>query len=296
FEFAAFENPRLIPKLVLVAQRVRSWIEPLLYRNLSIVHDEFRRDEAVDVIRISTSNCLKVLDSKPTSFLHDHVRTLALTRVPSDSAALILSRCTGVLCLAMFQTAPPNLSMLPLVAAMALRYISADVDRLFGLPGIDFGHSIFASLSHLDLFEAPASESWPTDICRLPRLTHLSFNLDDTHRQNIGFTSFRTILTDCKSLEVLVLIFSEESDQEDFDQHQYFSLDSRSVTMVVNEFLEDWERGATGGVDYWVRAEIFIEKRRSGEIKGLPIVVENERIDTADPPYPVALIDEQHDC
>ncbi|KAJ6501849.1 hypothetical protein C8R45DRAFT_974491 [Mycena sanguinolenta] len=274
FEFAAFTNLRTIPILVLVAQCVRSWIEPLLYRNLSVFDDDdrFRRGDGANVIRISTTDCLKVMESKSASFFHDHVRHLALTNVPSNAGALIILRCSGALGLAIFQTAP-NSTWLPAIAAMGPLQISVDINPLFGYYGVDFHHHVFARLSHLDLFEVPASKSWVTDICDLPHLTHLSFNFEAENRTNIDPTACRLILAECKTLEALILIFSDALDREEYDGCQFFSDDPRSVTMVVDAFLEDWERGATGRDDYWARAEKFIRKRQSGEIKGPELVI-----------------------
>ncbi|KAF7364064.1 hypothetical protein MSAN_01065200 [Mycena sanguinolenta] len=271
FEFAACSNVRFIPVLVLVAKRVRSWIEPLLYRTLSIAGDIHVGDSA-DVIRISTSDCFKILESKPASFFHNHVRHLAFTRVQSHAVASILSQCSGAFRLALFQTGTPNSSSwLPSIEAMSLLQISANVNRLFGNSGVDFHHDAFARLTHLDLFEVPVSENWATDLCRLPRLTHLSFNFDTDDGENIDATACRIILGGCKSLGALVLIFEEDIHREEFesvDGCPYFSDDPRSVTMVAGAFLDDWERGATGQDDYWAKAEMFIQKRRSGEIKG----------------------------
>ncbi|KAF7364066.1 hypothetical protein MSAN_01065400 [Mycena sanguinolenta] len=269
FEFLACSNIRSIPVLVLVAQRVRNWIEPLLYRNLSVVNDNdrFRHGNAGDVIRISTSDCLKVLESKSASFFRDHVRNLAFTNVPSDAGALIVLRCSRALSLAIFQTTP-NPSWLPAIAEMGLLQVSLDINPLFGHSRIDFHHRAFARLSHLDLFELPASKGWVSDICGLPRLTHLSFNFDAGDGENIDSTACCQILAECESLEALIFIFSDAFDREEYDDCQYFSDDPRSVTMVVYAFLEDWERGATRRDDYWARAEMFIRRRRSGEIEG----------------------------
>ncbi|KAF7341113.1 hypothetical protein MVEN_01845500 [Mycena venus] len=265
FEFSALSNPRSIHKLLLVARRVKIWIEPLLYRNLSVVRNSFRCDGAVDLIRISTDNCLKLLDVKPA--ILDHVRNLALTNVPGSDIGRILSGCRRVESLALFQT-DPEPSWLPFITAMPLRQLSANVDPLFGRPGVDLGHSLFAQLTHLDFFETPVSDDWVTGVCRLPCLTHLSFTFEAPG--DIATVPFPQILASCTSLKVLIVFFSSEHDRERFDQWQYFCDDPRSVTMVVDDFLEDWERGATGALagDYWIKAERFIQKRRSGEIKG----------------------------
>ncbi|KAJ7319357.1 hypothetical protein DFH08DRAFT_942291 [Mycena albidolilacea] len=114
-------------------------------------------------------------------------------------------------------------------------------------------HAVLTGLTHLDMFETSLSENWATDICSLPRLTHLSFNTDDVE-PFAPETQIRYILANSKSLEAF-----------------YFSDDPRSVVMSVADsgYLVDWERGGTEGDDYWIQAEIFIQKRRSGEIKGL---------------------------
>ncbi|KAJ6501848.1 hypothetical protein C8R45DRAFT_1189617 [Mycena sanguinolenta] len=246
-------------------------IEPLLYRNLSVFNDDdrFRHRHGVDVIRISVADCLKVLESRSASFFHDHVRHLALTNVPENTTALILPRCSGAFRLAIFQISPDP-SWVPMIATMGLQHISVDINPLFGDSEVDLHHHAFSRLSHLDLFEVPTSKNWVIDICGFPRLTHLSFNFNIEHR-NIDAAACRLILAECKSLEVLVLIFSGEHRRDKFHGCRYFADDPRSVTMVVHDFLEDWERGATGRDDYWARAETFIQKRRFGEIKGLAL-------------------------
>ncbi|KAJ6501853.1 hypothetical protein C8R45DRAFT_819546 [Mycena sanguinolenta] len=279
FEFVAFSNIRAIPALILVAQLTSLRIEPLLYRNLSVCSDiaNVRPDDNTNLIRMSTRDCLTILHSKPASFFHEHVRHLALMRVPyAHAAPIILSRCSRAVCLALFQTGtePPGPSWLPSIAAMGLLHISVDVNSLFGHSGVDFDHYAFARLTHLDLFEVPASESWVTDICRLPRLTHLSLNFDNfpsDNGKNMDALAFRLILAGCNSLEVLVLVFLDESNMKAYNHCQHFADDLRSVTMVVKDFLGDWERGATGRDDYWTRAERFIQKRRCGEINGSPL-------------------------
>ncbi|KAJ7255764.1 hypothetical protein C8J57DRAFT_1518054 [Mycena rebaudengoi] len=43
--------------------------------------------------------------------------------------------------------------------------------------------------------------------------------------------------------------------------------DPRFVMIVVMRYLEDWLVGANGGTDFWVRAELFVAKKRRGEIQ-----------------------------
>ncbi|KAJ6471071.1 hypothetical protein C8R47DRAFT_1147785 [Mycena vitilis] len=260
FEFSAVRCPRSIPRLVLVAQRVKTWIEPMLYRTLSVVESTYRSQDTQN-LRIEVD---AALHSKPASFLRSHVRHVALSEIRTDMAASILSVCTKTTSLAIFQTrATP--ALLPLIAPMPLSRLSVGLADLFGLLTVDFGHPIFARLTHLDVFEA----GWDSDhmvsaLSGLPCLTHLSLNPDP----NETTPRVQDILASCNLLQVLVILFPNEDDMRDVgDEYTCFSHDLRFVTMVVDHYLEDWESGQTGGVDYWIRAEIFIRKRRSGEIK-----------------------------
>ncbi|KAJ6462748.1 hypothetical protein C8R47DRAFT_1157958 [Mycena vitilis] len=181
-----------------------------------------------------------------------------------SKTAFILSVCTETRSLAIFQT-PAAPILLPLLATMPLSRLSVGLADLFGHTTVDFGHASFARLTHLDIFEA----GWDTDqmvsgLSGLPCLTHLLFNPDpDETTPHVP-----DILARCKLLQVLVVLFPDENDRRDVGhEDEYFSDDLRSLIMVVNYHLEDWESGQTGGVDYWIRAERFIQKRRSGEIK-----------------------------
>ncbi|KAJ7176965.1 hypothetical protein C8R46DRAFT_1213535 [Mycena filopes] len=266
FEWLALAHPRDIPSLLLVARRVKIWTEPLLYRTLSVTAAR----TTGGTMRISEDGALKLLGpNQPASFLYDHVRRLAVTNVSSDTVAPLLSKCSGTQYLAIYQT-PLDPTQLPLIAAMPVRRLSVDLTALFGRRAeIDLRHSLFQRLTHWDIFETDLEDSWMAGLAALPCLTHISFNTDLTlgvHQDEPTF--FRTLLADCKSLEVLILVFlSKEERQHIIQDYTYFGEDPRSVLMVVGDFLADWELGATGGADCWMRAEIFIRRRRSGEVR-----------------------------
>ncbi|KAJ6462759.1 hypothetical protein C8R47DRAFT_1157978 [Mycena vitilis] len=176
------------------------------------------------------------VQSKSVSFLRTHVHHVALSEISTHRTAFILSVCTETRSLAIFQT-PAAAALLPLLATMPLLRLSVGLADLFGYTTVDLGHASFGRLTHLDIFE----EGWDTD-------------------QTVSGLSGLPCLT-CKLLQVLVVLFPDENDRRDVG-YEY-----ESVIMVVNYHLEDWESGQTGRVDYWIRAERFIQKRRSGEIK-----------------------------
>ncbi|KAJ7461189.1 hypothetical protein FB451DRAFT_1405047 [Mycena latifolia] len=77
FEITALSRPVLIPRLMLVAWRVKEWAEPLLYRTITtsdasrIVHDE-------NYPLLTSAAMLLALEKKPATFFRDAVRNLYL--------------------------------------------------------------------------------------------------------------------------------------------------------------------------------------------------------------------------
>ncbi|KAJ6586094.1 hypothetical protein B0H19DRAFT_1111311 [Mycena capillaripes] len=256
FEFSALSNPRSIPSLL------HSGTEPLLYRALSVVPDNVSF-EAVGALRILIEDCLKLLDSKSPSFLRDSVRHVALTGVSNANTMSILSGCSGIVRLSIFKNGPDP-ALLPLLAEMPLLRLSVDLDTFFGHQRIDFTNPLFNRLTHLGMFGTNIGGKMGVDLGALPCLTHLS-----TYFRIKGVESlFYGALASCKTLEALVLIFVDETDRKQVvDQLQFLADDPRSVVAVVTSFLGDWETGTICGEDYWIRADRFIPKRRTGEIK-----------------------------
>ncbi|KAJ7907997.1 hypothetical protein B0H13DRAFT_1879100 [Mycena leptocephala] len=168
-------------------------------------------------------------------------------------------------------TLPPLCDMglevppLRLISSLPLRRLSANLDRIFRPAGVDFPSPLFNQLTHLNIFGTEITDTWPKNLANLPCLTHLS-----TYWFYGANPPFRGVLAECKLLTVLVLIFMHEHDRivawEDF---KCFGDAPRSVLMVVRDYLGDWQMGATGGEDCWIRAEIFIKQRQSGEINAI---------------------------
>jgi hypothetical protein len=79
----------------------------------------------------------------------------------------------------------------------------------------------------------------------------------------------RGALEHCKALEVLAIWCANQTKLEtNIPRRAELAYDVRFVMVVVEgveKFLADWESGAQGGEDYWVRAEALVQKRRAGE-------------------------------
>jgi hypothetical protein len=189
-----------------------------------------------------------------------------LTGVPANAVPLILAQCSGVICLAIFQT-PPDPAWLPLIAVMSnLRQLSADINPLFIRDRVDFNHSIFAGITHLDMFETPLSENWVTDIQYAAFLvSHISRSISTA--QVLLSTLFMCI--------TLSQIQNPSRFSYSFSGVLIIKQNSMICTNVSATihglwlclFLISW--GIVPPVEtYWIQAERFIQKRRSGEIKG----------------------------
>ncbi|KAJ6585702.1 hypothetical protein B0H19DRAFT_1110536 [Mycena capillaripes] len=265
FTLAASLHPRSIPTLVLVAQRVKLWTEPLLYRAFVVFYDEsfgnscpLRR--TYDVFR-------QMLQSKPAAAA-EHVRNLCIASViPAPELEEIFSTCSSTSTLAMiFSELVPEL--LPAVARMPLQRLSVLLQSMFGEASTDFGHPIFSRLTHLDIHDYLTEDRWTpwSGISLLPCLTHVSF------RGCSVKSIFEGILTHCRNIQVLALVVSVA----DLGCARLGTVtrDFRFVVIVVKDFLEDWEQGALGAEDYWVRAAKFIAQRRSGEVEATRFIIQ----------------------
>ncbi|KAJ7115091.1 hypothetical protein C8R43DRAFT_125042 [Mycena crocata] len=264
FELAAWSDPRAIPRLILVAKRVAIWIEPLLYKTLSVT--EPQRIGETKRLRIMGRRAVDMLDGKPASFLREHVRHIALTSVFLPVVEAVLLKCTRAVNLALFQDddSHQTSALLPRLAAMPLQRLSCDLESLFYGWGMDFTHPMFAQLTHLDFLSVPTNwESCTTGVGvgQLPRLTHLSFGLS-VRCGEAAHLRFRAFLANCELLEALVLV---TKDGDRLRGYEYFADDPRAVVMfMLQNLLEDWEIGADGGEDHWVRADRFINGGMGG--------------------------------
>ncbi|KAJ7115062.1 hypothetical protein C8R43DRAFT_124697 [Mycena crocata] len=115
-----------------------SRIEPLLYRTLFVT--DFPYSRQIRRPRITSERCLDMLQSKPASFFSDHTRHVALRAIPFPEVESILSKCSGLVNLGLFQLDHIS-QLLSMIAAMPLQRISCDVeafsvrrDSILGIP------------------------------------------------------------------------------------------------------------------------------------------------------------------
>ncbi|KAF7369363.1 hypothetical protein MVEN_00264900 [Mycena venus] len=204
FEICALSRPVGIPKLMRVAWRVKEWVEPLLYRTITVGYTGGMKGYPIFTWEILDA----AIRSKPPSFFATAVCNLNIF-LPRrghnpDPAEIMLSLCTNVhnLSLVSLDQFSSGSRLQSLVHSLPLAHLHADSRLLFH--GIQLSHSVFARVTHLEVWTAPDPEAvtdtsiW-AQLSLLPQLTHLSFG---------GDTSFipqgLSLLETCKSLSVLI--------------------------------------------------------------------------------------------
>jgi hypothetical protein len=237
----------------------------MLYRTIAVQYTD-----AIDGYPIFTWDVLlSAMRSKPPSFFHYAVRNICLLLTDGVKANVetLLGLCTRVhnLSLSSAYGEDDYDSAMPiLLAPLPLTHLYGNLRPIFrSLPSTD---PLFAHITHL------CSRNWlgfddtemTSRLSLMPHLTHLSFD----------FTPFISVcplvLENCKSLCVLVFLGHPASLWSYREDLAVLRRDIRFVAMLNAWHLKDWQMGTHAGVDYWMRAEDFIAKRRSGEIDGAP--------------------------
>ncbi|KAJ7871108.1 hypothetical protein B0H13DRAFT_1043927 [Mycena leptocephala] len=143
FEICAGSRPVLIPKLMLVAWRVKQWVEPLLYRTVAVGYSV-----AIQGYPIFTWDVLlSVTRSKPACFFRDSVRHMCLNLRHDDIAEPLLAVCTGLENLSI--NLPDLKKLPPLIAPLLLKHLHAPLNPLFR--DLPLNHQFFALITHLGL-------------------------------------------------------------------------------------------------------------------------------------------------
>ncbi|KAJ7656048.1 hypothetical protein DFH06DRAFT_1200027 [Mycena polygramma] len=266
FELSALSDSRTIPKLLLVAHRVNLWIEPFLYRIVSIVDSSpTNRNKH----QIPEHTFMRMLESKPASMWLTQTRHLSVAIRGGQHMEQILSMCSKTSNLAAILH-PHDLfggyklaRSLSLIAAMPLVRLSAHIGSLFHPDAIDFNHPVFARLTHLTFLDTFSIQ--PAGLGRLSYLTHVSFNYPSScYPSGLHDKFVREVFGRCAILEVFIFCCDgNEALRGNIPFYTYLADEPRSVLLAMDNFLKDWGVGAEGGADYWVRAERFIKQRQS---------------------------------
>ncbi|KAJ7737351.1 hypothetical protein B0H16DRAFT_1891686 [Mycena metata] len=251
FEATAYFHHKSIPTLLLVAHRVKKWVEPLLYRVVVFTHARVRNDDFTTRLSIALQSRTR---SHSDSDLLRHVHHLLFTQTDSRPLHEVLAKCTAVQNLVLLHF-PRDSGFLPLISGMPLRRLTTTLSDLFFPAPIDFAHPLFAHLTHLELVDNFRQSDWDgwKGLALIPNLTHLAFLFE------IPAPIINGALADCPALQILIILESWPTEVS--------VQDPRFLIMKAPPLFEDWNIGARGGDDLWVRAEKFIARRKSSEVE-----------------------------
>ncbi|KAJ6497921.1 hypothetical protein DFH09DRAFT_336664 [Mycena vulgaris] len=169
----------------------------------------------------------------------------------------ILSACCGVTDLCVTIAFPP---LNPVINCMnSLTRLAVELDDLFGAFPCDFTHSVFAHITHLEVYGAKRMDEISNGLALIPHLTHLAFTFLDL------ILKADQILQSCPRLQCLVFPVLHE----DWGKHPQCVViaaeDPRFVVTVRSPWREDWLCGSP----FWARSEAFIALKRAGSIDRL---------------------------
>ncbi|KAK7051752.1 hypothetical protein R3P38DRAFT_3172057 [Favolaschia claudopus] len=301
FELCALSKPNFIPTLMLVAYRVKDWVEPLLYRIFTM--NAHRSNFIARHLPEFTPDSLSVsLQRKPHTWFRTTVRHFAYIednffRDPIEQTLIAI--CLDVEDLFLSSGTFGNrrfgrewvrhVEALPHLRRVTLHLLQEDQLHPFLASFASSSGHYYSSLTHLTLSLNFGSSSdhyyeFPDDLTPdpdsitaltaralsvLPHLTHLSLN---------GYFITREVNEILQISTLLVIIFNFA--------YTYYPAWDRSlltdavlsddrvvvISPVEGDYfdLRRWGLGALSGLngrDYWRDAEEFIEKRRTGEIE-----------------------------
>ncbi|KAJ6779209.1 hypothetical protein DFH09DRAFT_1404885 [Mycena vulgaris] len=220
FEIAALSRPVAIPTLMLVAWHVKTWLEPLLYRVVSLTDRP-----SMDRFPHSTSEILlRAVREKPTGFPEKSVRHLYLWQAYQHDMAVILPACTAVTSLFVMTT---GIYLHSVGDMQDLRRLAIEIGVLFSNHDLDFTHHLFRNITHLEISQHLSGLGSRFVLPACPRLQYIVF-------LGTGTPLAAAELTACKTL----------------------AADPRFVAVALTDFEGDWPRGAQLGRDYWSCVEI----------------------------------------
>lgn len=212
------------------------------------------------------------IQAKSASFFETSVRHIFLmgTELSNEEAHALLRLCPRIVSLAI-PTPFAKPALLPILQGMTrVRKWSGNLEALFGTyAALDLGHAFFRALTHVDIYDDDIENEEMEKLCpgiaALPALTHLCLS------QNVSAVVLQRLLEQCMHLQVLVNLW--EDAYEDRAREIASSppvADPRYMVSVYvsHEYLSDWEVGVHGGIDFWAAADVFVARKRRGEIEG----------------------------
>ncbi|KAJ7636376.1 hypothetical protein FB45DRAFT_906483 [Roridomyces roridus] len=150
---------------------------------------------------------------------------------------------------------------------MALGLLSMSSCSINLFPGaiVDCTHPVFSGITHLEMCDSAPTTNVLAALQSMPGLTHVAFNASMV-RFSMHLTMVVEFLSVRTSVRVVVLL-SVNRLEPPASVPKEVMREPRIVWMTCAHYIKDWHQGTLTGEDYWVRAESFVSKRKSGEIE-----------------------------
>ncbi|KAF8143026.1 hypothetical protein K438DRAFT_2111061 [Mycena galopus ATCC 62051] len=251
FEMAALARRRTIPNLILVAARVKHWVEPLLYNVVMVSSFNTAEQPLHGFPLCSVRILLRVIATKPPEFLQKSVQHLFLdAKTTLQELETICMACNGVVDLFHFHTGyDTGLKKLhALCGLQRLRRLTLSVKELETLRAID-GRSALDYITHLEvIFDSGHHPQWHARLCAMSSLTHIA--LPTAMRND---PQLRATLRECTNISCIVFLETGLPVAPD----DPFTHDPRVFCLNTRLSYHDrWLRGVSvnTGKDFWVVA------------------------------------------
>ncbi|KAJ6505248.1 hypothetical protein C8R45DRAFT_1181366 [Mycena sanguinolenta] len=252
FEIAALAQPTWVPVLMLVARRVKCWVEPCLYRVVFLSGGGMEKLHKLKLPRFNVDE----LDARFPNLRHSKHLFIDRDYVRGTALKNWLLACTGVTNLFAYLRYTPE--MLTSISGFTnIAYLTIDVRALCStaipLP-------LFLSVTHLELLDFSTQnedvESVCLNISLIPCLTHIALNM------YLDTLLSHAALHDIVQLQCIVFL-STAAPWDDSPLRD----DGRFVC-IEDElgYYIDRLNGAVFGQDYWSFADAFLAARRAGTI------------------------------
>ncbi|KAF7364398.1 hypothetical protein MSAN_01100500 [Mycena sanguinolenta] len=248
FEIAALARPTRIPILMLVARRVRCWVEPLLYRVVFLrgQHDHPSHQFPLPIFSVDAPE-------RKSYQCFRHVRNLFISSSIEETAVKSwLLACPNTTNLyAMFDLTP---EVLPCLSGFTnIRYLTIEASALDGNSSL---FPLFLSVTHLELLNSAVdADRVCANVALIPRLTHIALNPHLPSR--LSHAEFSAIA------QLQCIVFLSAGILLDGSP----LLDDARFVCIEEElhYTIDWLQGAISGDDYWALADAFLAARRAGK-------------------------------
>ncbi|KIK92011.1 hypothetical protein PAXRUDRAFT_830371 [Paxillus rubicundulus Ve08.2h10] len=201
-------------RLMLVASRVKTWLETFVYKTV--------------VLRCPghAFQFLYTLAKRPPQFAHSHIKALCIRpQIPLSVTTQLLTLCSGLETLALWTHSQPEnptditnlLSSTPLTSLSINLHTITTNPTYYPPPALQH-HPVFVNLTHLDIVNPWVVWTTSLGIEHLPRLTHLAFRFWSRGSVNAALSrilreSPRLDCEDIRDIRVVVIQHTRDADE-----------------------------------------------------------------------------------